>query len=75
MSEKKDVDQMSFEEAIAELESIVALLEEGKVALQKSVELYERGMALKRRCDEILDSAQLKIMQISSDKITEVAGA
>ena len=45
-----DVAQLSFERAIDELESIVKRLEEGKVPLEESVAIYERGEALKRRC-------------------------
>jgi exodeoxyribonuclease VII small subunit len=47
-----DVGQLSFERAIEELESIVRRLEDGKVPLEESVAIYERGEALKRRCEE-----------------------
>src|SRR5712671_6714524 len=46
-----DVKKLSFEKAIEELESIVKRLEEGKVPLEESVAIYERGEALKRRCE------------------------
>ena len=49
-SQNSDVGQLSFERAIEELESIVKRLEEGKVPLEESVAIYERGEALKRRC-------------------------
>jgi len=45
-----DVKKLSFERAIEELESIVKRLEDGKVPLEESVAIYERGEALKRRC-------------------------
>jgi exodeoxyribonuclease VII small subunit len=53
MAEKThaDVEQLSFERAIEELETIVKRLEEGKVPLEESVAIYERGEALKRRCE------------------------
>ena len=49
-----DVKKLSFERAIEELETIVKRLEEGKVPLEESVAIYERGEALKRRCEELL---------------------
>ena len=49
-----DVKKLSFERAIEELESIVKRLEDGKVPLEESVAIYERGEALKRRCEELL---------------------
>ena len=48
-----DVKKLSFERAIEELESIVKRLEDGKVPLEESVTIYERGEALKRRCEEL----------------------
>jgi exodeoxyribonuclease VII small subunit len=59
---------MEFEQALKELEEIVKTLEEGKSSLNDSISLYERGSLLKKRCDEILESAQLRISQISCDK-------
>lgn len=70
MSENKNVQEMEFEEALAELEEIVKVLEEGKSTLKESVDLYERGVMLKKRCDNILEATQLKINQISVDKET-----
>src|SRR5207302_1596773 len=52
MADNADVPQLSFEKALAELESIVQKLERGDVALEESVAIYERGEALKRRCEE-----------------------
>ena len=52
-----DVSKMPFERAIEELETIVKRLEEGKVPLEESVAIYERGEALKRRCEELLRQA------------------
>ena len=52
-SNNADVKKMPFERAIDELESIVKRLEEGKVPLEESVTIYERGEALKRRCEEL----------------------
>lgn len=70
VAEKKDVEKMEFEEALKELEDIVKVLEEGKSTLKESVGLYERGVVLKKRCDQILEETQLKINQIAVDKET-----
>src|SRR6201982_141696 len=56
-----DVEGLTFERAIEELETIVKRLEEGKVPLEESVAIYERGEALKRRCDELLRAAEARI--------------
>jgi exodeoxyribonuclease VII small subunit len=68
MADGIDISQMEFEQAMKELENIVKILEEGKSSLKESVTLYERGAQLKKHCDDILESAQLRINQISFDK-------
>jgi len=55
---------MSFEAAIAELETLVARLEAGDASLEDSIALYERGVALKAHCDGKLKDAQLRVDQI-----------
>ena len=62
-----DVNKLSFEKAIEELESIVNQLEGGKVPLEQSVAIYERGQALKRRCDELLTQAEARVEKITVD--------
>jgi exodeoxyribonuclease VII small subunit len=62
-----DVKRLTFERAIEELESIVKRLEEGKVPLEESVAIYERGEALKRRCDELLRQAEARVDKITTD--------
>jgi exodeoxyribonuclease VII small subunit len=62
-----DVKKLSFERAIEELESIVKRLEEGKVPLEESVTIYERGEALKRRCEELLRQAEARVDKITTD--------
>jgi exodeoxyribonuclease VII small subunit len=64
----EDIVRMEFEQALKELEGIVKALEEGKVSLNESVNLYERGVMLKKHCDNLLEAVQLKINQISCDK-------
>jgi exodeoxyribonuclease VII small subunit len=62
---KPDIATMPFEAALAELEQIVDQLEKGAVALDKSIELYERGEALKKRCDQLLKNAEMRIEKIT----------
>ena len=62
-----DVNKLSFEKAIEELETIVKRLEEGKVPLEESVAIYERGESLKRRCEELLKQAEARVEKITLD--------
>jgi exodeoxyribonuclease VII small subunit len=62
-----DVRKLSFERALEELESIVKRLEEGKVPLEESVTIYERGEALKRHCEELLRQAEARVDKITTD--------
>lgn len=60
-----DVKKLPFEQAIAELETIVKKLEEGKVPLEESVAIYERGELLKKRCEELLAQAEARVEKIT----------
>lgn len=57
-------DELTFEEAQAQLESIVAAIEQGKIGLEESITQYEKGMKLLRRCRTILADAEAKIQQL-----------
>ena len=70
----KSVDEMSFEEAMAELEQVVGQLERGDVALDASITLYERGAALKARCEEKLKEAEEKVAAITLDETGAAKG-
>ena len=61
------INEMSFEEAMAELERVVAQLEAGDVALDASIALYERGPALKAHCEARLKAAEEKVHAITLD--------
>jgi exodeoxyribonuclease VII small subunit len=61
------VSRLPFERAIEELETIVKRLEEGKVPLEESLAIYERGEALKRRCEELLRLAEARVEKITLD--------
>jgi len=69
-----DVKQLRFERAIEELETIVKRLEDGKVPLEESVAIYERGEALKRRCEELLRQAEARVEKITTDANNQVSG-
>ena len=62
-----DIKKLTFEKALAELEQIVQKLERGDVPLEESVTIYERGEALKRRCEELLRQAEVRVEKITLD--------
>jgi exodeoxyribonuclease VII small subunit len=61
---KEDIDKMSFEQALAELEKIVTKLESGKETLENAIDDYEYGNALRQFCEKKLSEAKLKIDKI-----------
>jgi exodeoxyribonuclease VII small subunit len=62
-----DINELSFEAAYAELEQIIAKLDEGSLPLEESVTLYERGRKLSEHCQSLLDKAELRVNQIADD--------
>lgn len=62
----RPIDELSYEEAFAELESIVAALENSQLALEDSLALFERGQLLANRCADLLDSAELRVQQVNA---------
>ncbi len=74
MSEKT-VDELTFEEAMAELERVVGQLERGDVPLDDSIKLYERGAALKKRCEQKLKEAEEKVHAITTDAAGNATGS
>ncbi|MEQ9692929.1 exodeoxyribonuclease VII small subunit [Shimia sp. SDUM112013] len=62
------VSELSFEQAMAELEQVVGKLERGDVALEESIKLYERGAELKKRCEAKLKEAEEKVAAITLDR-------
>ncbi|MBD9648873.1 exodeoxyribonuclease VII small subunit [Ensifer sp. PDNC004] len=69
-----DVSTLSFEQAVEELERIVSALERGDVALDKSIEIYERGEALKKHCEALLKAAEDRIEKIRLDRAGKPQG-
>ena len=68
------VSEMSFETAMKELEGVVDQLERGDVALDASIALYERGAALKKRCEDELKRAEEKVAAITLDSDGQPTG-
>ncbi len=58
------VEELTFEQAFAELEAVVQALEAGNQPLEEALALYERGMKLAAHCQKLLDAAELRIRQL-----------
>ncbi len=65
---------LSFEDALKQLEKIVSELESGQAPLEKSLELYQRGAELKALCEARLEAARLQVEKISLNKSGAVEG-
>ena len=59
------LDEMSFEDALAELDETVRQLEAGELSLDESLGLFERGQQLATRCQQLLQAAELKVQQLA----------
>ncbi len=70
-NDPKPIESLTYEEAFAELEKIVAALESGERPLEESMTLFERGQALTRRCAELLDKAELKVQALVGDSLED----
>jgi len=68
------VTELTYEQAFAELEAIVATLENEERTLDEAIAQYERGQALAQRCADLLDKAELKVQLLSGGEITEFEG-
>lgn len=63
----EETGKLSFEEALAELEKIVAQLESGDLTLEASLDLFEKGQKLAQQCNVQLETAALRIEQLTND--------
>ena len=68
------ISEMTFEQAMSELEKIVTELERGDVPLEDSISLYEKGAELKKRCETKLKEAEQKVAAITLDEDGSVTG-
>jgi len=64
----KNVSNLSFEQAMQELETTVRRLEEGKVSLEEAITFFERGEVLRAHCEQKLKQAQTRVEKIAEDK-------
>jgi len=71
---QKEIKDLTFEEAMDELETVVRQLETGKIKLDEAVSVYERGVKLKNFCDEKLRQAKSKIDKLVIDKNGNISG-
>ena len=71
-SSQPPVEELSYEQALTELEVIVASLEANKLQLDESMALYERGQALTKHCIALLDKAELRVKQLSGDTLVDL---
>ena len=62
-----DGEELKFESALEELESLVAQMESGNLSLDESLQAFERGIALTRRCSTALKEAELKVQTLTQD--------
>jgi exodeoxyribonuclease VII small subunit len=66
---EKPIEELSYEEALAELEGIVSALESEQNQLEESIKLFERGQALASRCGVLLEAAELKVKQVVGNDV------
>ena len=66
---EKPVEELTYEEALAELEEIVSLLEGEQSQLEDAIKLFERGQGLASRCGVLLEAAELKVKQVAGDVV------
>jgi len=69
--EPKPIEALTYEQAFAELETIVAALESGEHPLEESMSLFERGQALTKRCAELLDKAELRVQALVGESLAD----
>ncbi|MCS7261079.1 MAG: exodeoxyribonuclease VII small subunit [Anaerolineae bacterium] len=64
-----EVEHLTFEQALAELEQLVQEMESGNLELERALQLFERGMQLVRYCNQQLDAAELRVRQLAPDAL------
>jgi exodeoxyribonuclease VII small subunit len=74
MTDQPDISLLSFEDALKQLEAIVARLESGDAALDESITLYTQGDALRAQCEKRLKDAQARIEKITLGSDGQPAG-
>ncbi len=69
--DRTPVEQLNYEQAFTELETIVADLEAGEHSLESALALFERGQALARHCADLLDQADIKVQQLLGKEVVD----
>ena len=72
-TEAKQTEDLTFEEALLELERIVSQLENEQLSLNKSLALFERGQILSNHCTDILEEAELKVTHLTPGSVEDEA--
>jgi exodeoxyribonuclease VII small subunit len=70
--EPKPVDSLTYEQAVAEMETIIQQMEGSQLDLEGSLALFERGQALAARCSTLLSQAELKVRQLTGQEIASL---
>jgi len=73
-SAPKPVEELTFEEAYAELQTLVESLENDQRPLDEAMTLFERGQSLMKRCTALLDAADLRVQQLTDDGLSDFSG-
>lgn len=73
-SERTPPSEMNYEQAVGALEAIIDRIESGEIGLEDAVKAYERGSALKKRCEEILSQAEQRIEELSQADLDAEGG-
>ncbi len=71
-AKQADIKDLSYEQALVELETIVASLEGNKLSLEETMALFERGKELTQHCVDLLDKAELRVKKLSGDTLVDV---
>jgi len=70
-SSQKPIEDLTYEEALVELEQIVGTLEGEENPLDEAMKLFERGQALVTHCGALLEAAQLKVQKLAGDSLVD----
>ena len=65
MLTEDEIEDLKFEEGLKKLEELVTQLDDGDLSLEESISYYEIGIKLKRHCEKLLKTAELKILKVS----------
>ena len=65
MLTENEIKELKFEEGLKKLEELVTQLDDGDLSLEDSISYYEIGIKLKKHCEELLKTAELKILKVS----------